>query len=130
MQEDWFDAWWLCVFPSPHSCTFLHDILHRFVTGLGDRIFPALSCRPFVQCTGIWLDMSAYIMSTEFLDVAVVQLCQIWLHTYLASFYLATEMRTINNFLCVTPVTKCPYPFVWCLRPSGRNLGTLPGNNF
>ena len=46
-------------------------------------------------------------------------------HTCLAPFYLATEMRIIKKFLCVTLVIQCPYSFVWCLRTSGRNLGTL-----
>ena len=46
-------------------------------------------------------------------------------HTCLAPFYLATEMRTIKVFLFVTLVTEGPYPFVWCLRPSGKNLGNL-----
>ena len=41
------------------------------------------------------------------------------------SCHLATEMRTINIFLCPTLATWCPYSFVWCLRPSGRNLGTF-----
>ena len=46
-------------------------------------------------------------------------------HTCLALFYLATEMRTNKNFLCLTIVTYCPHPLVWCLRPSGGNPGTL-----
>ena len=44
----------------------------------------------------------------------------------LAPFCLATEMRTIKNFLCVTLCDIVSiYPFVWCLRPPGKNLVSL-----
>ena len=47
------------------------------------------------------------------------------IHTWFALFYLTTEMKTIKKILCVKLVTKSPYPVVWCLRPSGKNLGIL-----
>ena len=43
----------------------------------------------------------------------------------LAPLYSATEMTIIKNFLCAKLATWCPYHFVWCMRPSGRNLGTF-----
>ena len=52
-------------------------------------------------------------------------------HMCLALFYIVHEQRwlrpvvqkNIKNFLFGTLGTWCPYSFVWCLRPSGRNLG-------
>ena len=45
---------------------------------------------------------------------------------WLAPLNIAPEMRINRNFLCATLATKCPYPFVWGLWSSGKNLGTLP----
>ena len=60
-------------------------------------------------------------------------------HMCLAPFNLALEKRLKSQpeknaiipflvlFVCNTcnTVSLLPYPFVWCLRPSGRNLGTF-----
>ena len=43
----------------------------------------------------------------------------------LAPLYLDHEVKTIKNFLCGPLGPECPYGFVWCLKTSGRNLGSL-----
>ena len=59
-----------------------------------------------------------------------VLLMEIKLQMSLPPFYLANEMswqKKSSKTSCVAHLADCmcPYCFFWCLRPSGRNLGTL-----
>ena len=49
--------------------------------------------------------------------------CYVNMSILFHSLYFAVLF--FSYFLCATLATKCPYSFVWCLTPAGRNLVTF-----